>query len=98
MRNQIHTASKQTAAPTLSPALTSKQPTRGLSAPFLFTSVRKLSSLIRVLMPSALSSFSSLLARDLNAPHVLHASIVTCVDDLVFAFCTFGMIGLLQQP
>ena len=75
-----------------SPAFTSKQPVRGFRAPRLLTSVRNESSLIRTVAPltAALTAFSILAARLLNAPQVLHASIVTTLpDDLLagdFAF------------
>ena len=49
----------------LSPTLTSKQPLRGFSA------------LIVTLPPAALTAASILAARVLNAPHDLHASMVT---------------------
>ena len=49
----------------LSPTLTSKQPLRGFSA------------LIVTLPPAALTAASIFAARVLNAPHDLHASMVT---------------------
>ena len=49
----------------LSPTLTSKQPLRGFSA------------LIVTLPPAALTAASIFAARVLNAPHDLHASILT---------------------
>jgi hypothetical protein len=66
-------------------------PVRGLSAPFVFTSVRNDSSLMSASTPCSLSSFWSLAARVLNAPQLLHASIVTELD-FVFLAGLFALV------
>ena len=73
----------------LSPTLTSKQPLRGFSA------------LIVTLPPAALTAASIFAARVLNAPHDLHASILTrppeepellALGRLFFTMVFFGAI------
>ena len=64
----------------LSPTLTSKQPLRGFSA------------LIVTLPPAALTAASIFAARVLNAPHDLHASMVTAPPPLPLAGFDLAMV------
>jgi hypothetical protein len=75
----------------------SKQPTRGFFAPFVFTSVRNESSLIKTRAEgaAAVSSFAIPAARVLNAPQLLHASmVISCVTSASSSSVTFCFFGL----